>query len=77
MRTCCVCGARWKTPKEDITIYGCAVCRRGSHIVNIRNMPRNAKFEAPDLELKAIERINRKLEGWGCALRWKIKEDKK
>ena len=31
MRTCCICGARWKTEvkKDDILIYGCAVCGKG------------------------------------------------
>ncbi len=75
MRTCCICGAGWKTPKEDVVIYGCTLCRRGGHIVNTRNMPRNTKFEiSPHLRgREVIDRINKKLEEWGCELRWKIK----
>ena len=74
MRTCCICGTGWKTPREDILIYGCAFCRKGSNIVNTRNMPRNTKFEiSPHLKgREIIARVNEKLKEWKCELQWKI-----
>lgn len=75
MRTCCICGTAHKTKKEDVIIYGCAMCCKGNHIVNTRNMPGNNGFEkSPYLEGKeVVVRVNAKLKEWKAQLQWGIK----
>jgi len=46
MQTCCICGTGYKSPKEDILIYGCPKCHKGDWLKNIRSMP-EIRIECP------------------------------